>query len=166
MVEYSLNEEETSAVSIDFHTQWKQEKIRAGVKLELKVAQAILVYNMLQDMRHLVIIDFRPNYNECHIRKSVPVDMDNYRKVLLREFAAKKNDTLYQGDDLRRILFVFPAEESTHLVKQIGVLLNEIDLEIFTGCKGLTHIHKAYFLKDFDTEFKTKYHFMCLPQKS
>jgi len=62
MVEYSLNEEETSAVSIDFHTQWKQEKIRAGVKLELKVAQCILVYNMLQDMRHLVIIDFRPDY--------------------------------------------------------------------------------------------------------
>jgi hypothetical protein len=47
MVEYQLNEEETSAVSIDFHTQWKQEKIRAGIKLELKVASAILVYNML-----------------------------------------------------------------------------------------------------------------------
>jgi hypothetical protein len=47
MVEYQLNEEETSAVSIDFQTQWKQEKIRAGIKLELKVASAILVYNML-----------------------------------------------------------------------------------------------------------------------
>lgn len=73
------------------------------------MAQSILVYNMLQDMRHLVIIDFRPDYKESYIRKSVAVDMDSYRLVLLREFAAKKNDTLYQGDDLRRVLFVFPA---------------------------------------------------------
>lgn len=92
--------------------------------------------------------------------------MDTYRSVLLKEFASKHNDTLYQGDDLRRILFVFPAESSVRLAKEIGALLNAIDLEIYSGCKGLSHIHKAYFYKDFDTEFKTKYHFLCLPQTS
>jgi hypothetical protein len=89
--------------------------------------------------------------------------MESYRKVLLREFTSKKNDTLYQGDDLRRILLVFPEKDASHLAKEIGALLNEIDLEIYTVCKGLTHIHKAYFMKDFDSEFKAKYHFMCLP---
>lgn len=33
-----MNEEEATSVSIDFHTQWKQELLRAGIKLELKVA--------------------------------------------------------------------------------------------------------------------------------
>ena len=48
--------------------------------------------------------------------------------ILLKEFASKKNDTLYQGDDLRRVLFVFPSDKSSELVKGIGALLNEIDL--------------------------------------
>lgn len=89
-------------------------------------------------MRHLVIIDFRDkeSFQACHIRKSTNVDMDNYRKVLMQEFASKKNDTLYQGDDLRRVLFVFPDQDSTQLIKEIGSMLNKIDLDIYTGCKG------------------------------
>ena len=86
--------------------------------------------------------------------------------MLLKEFASKHNDTLYQGDDLRRVLFIFPADSSNRLAKDIGSLLNEIDLQIYTGCKGLTHIHKAYYYKDFETEFRNKYHFLCLPQSN
>lgn len=83
-----MEEEAIQAVSIDFHTLWKQELLRSGIKLELKVATSLLVYNMLQDMRHLVILDFRSkeNFNQSHIRKANLVDMDNYRKVLVQQF--------------------------------------------------------------------------------
>lgn len=47
------------ATAIDFHTMYKKEIQRQGIKLDLKVATSILVYNMLQDMRHLIILDFR-----------------------------------------------------------------------------------------------------------
>ena len=83
-----LEEEAIQAVSIDFHTLWKQELLRTGVKLDLKVATSLLVYNMLQDMRHLVILDFRSktNFESSHIRKASNVDIDNYRKVLVQQF--------------------------------------------------------------------------------
>ena len=83
-----LEEEAIQAVSIDFHTLWKQELLRSGVKLDLKVATSLLVYNMLQDMRHLVILDFRSkeNFNQSHIRKASNVDIENYRKVLVQQF--------------------------------------------------------------------------------
>lgn len=41
-------------------------------------------FNLLQDMRHLVIVDLRPKdeYELGHIRKSVHADMETYAKVL------------------------------------------------------------------------------------
>ena len=41
-------------------------------------------YNMLQDLRHLIILDFRPEeqFNESHIRKAVRVTPETYKQVI------------------------------------------------------------------------------------
>ena len=45
---------------------------------------------MLQDMRHLIILDFRnpEDFKESHIRKSLSVNEENYQKCLVELIAA------------------------------------------------------------------------------
>jgi len=90
---------------------YKKEILRQGTKLELKVATSILVYNMLQDMRHLIILDFRKksDFDLAYIRKSINVDLDSFKERLMKEFLKNPN-SIYQGDDLKRVLFIFPAD--------------------------------------------------------
>ena len=73
------------------------------MKLDLKQAPPLLVYNMLQDMRHIVICDFRKDQN--HIRNSIKVDKDNYRQAIVKQFMIKTKP-VYEGDDMKRVLFV------------------------------------------------------------
>ena len=42
------------------------------------------VFNMLQDLRHLILLDFRPEeqFNESHIRKAIRVTLDNYKSII------------------------------------------------------------------------------------
>ena len=50
-------------------------------KVTLKVTNAMNAFNMLQDLRHLIILDFRSEeeYNKSHIRKAVRVDATDYK---------------------------------------------------------------------------------------
>ena len=59
--------------AIDFHTMLAKERIRAKSTLTVKVTASMQVFNMLQDMRHLIIIDLRESedYAQSHIRKSI-----------------------------------------------------------------------------------------------
>lgn len=67
---------------------------------------------MLQDMRHLFILDFRDtvDFSETHIRRSLNVTIENYKEALMTLFAMKDKDhnSHYEADDLKRILYVLP----------------------------------------------------------
>ena len=43
------------------------------------------VFNALQDMRHVILLDFRDEleFNHSHIRKSIRVTLETYKDVLL-----------------------------------------------------------------------------------
>lgn len=74
-----------SSTAIDFHTKLRLEQARSQQTLSVKVATSQQVYNFLQDMRHLVILDFRSEelFKKCRIRKSLKVDLENYAPILL-----------------------------------------------------------------------------------
>lgn len=60
------------------------EKNLAQEKLQFKQTNVMNTYNMLQDLRHLIILDFRSleEYNQSHIRKSIRVVLTDYQKIL------------------------------------------------------------------------------------
>ena len=45
--------------TIDFQSEVRKEKNLNSVKVGLSVSNAMAVFNVLQDMRHLIIVDFR-----------------------------------------------------------------------------------------------------------
>ena len=70
-------------------------------------------FNLLQDMRHLIILDFRDilDFNEFHIRKSVISTLDSYKQEIINCISTKKptHSSQYPNDDLKRVLLIFPA---------------------------------------------------------
>jgi len=57
---------------------YREEKVKMLEKLTLKPSTISNAYNMLQDMRHLLILDLRSEgefQNEGHIRKSIKTDL-------------------------------------------------------------------------------------------
>jgi hypothetical protein len=50
----------SATTAIDFNAEYSKAKNKAANPLALKPAQSLLVYNMLQDLRHITILDFRP----------------------------------------------------------------------------------------------------------
>lgn len=58
-----------------------QERMRATQTLSLKATTALNVFNMLQDMRHLVILDLRESadFAESHIRRSINVTVETFK---------------------------------------------------------------------------------------
>ena len=58
-----------------------QEKLRAQQTLSIKATTALNVFNMLQDMRHLVILDLREEepFAESHIRRSINVTIETFK---------------------------------------------------------------------------------------
>lgn len=59
-------------------------------------------------MRHILILDFRNNYNTCYIRKSFKATIDNYVEIATKNIVNKDCKSQYSNDDARRILFIFP----------------------------------------------------------
>jgi len=52
-------QKEAQSNVIDFHSQLRKEKAMAGQKLVLKNVNHMNAFNLLQDLRHLIILDFR-----------------------------------------------------------------------------------------------------------
>ena len=84
-------------------------------KLTLKVASTTILYNLLQDLRHLVIMDFRApeEFKESHIRKSINVKLDDYQMRLTGALAGPKEvkhpyRSHFEGDDLLRVVCIVP----------------------------------------------------------
>ena len=71
---------------------------------------------MLQDMRHLIILDMRDPeaFEESHIRRSLNVTLENYKDQLLGAMLARNDERYrshYAGDDLMRVLLILPSED-------------------------------------------------------
>jgi hypothetical protein len=70
---------------------------------------------MLQDLRHIIIFDFRSqeDFKQGHIRKSLIVTPEDYQERLTEAMAGPKERvhnfrSHYEGDDIKRVLFIFP----------------------------------------------------------
>ena len=74
----------------------------------------MLIYNMLQDMRHLVIADLRDqeSFNNAHIRKAIRVDMETLKKQVVDHIRHPSVQSKYPDDDLVRVLFVLPRGDT------------------------------------------------------
>lgn len=70
--------------TIDFASQVRREKALAEEKVQLKVTNAMNAFNLLQDLRHLIILDFRTQeeFDKSHIRKAVRADITNYKEKI------------------------------------------------------------------------------------
>ena len=108
---------ETGSTAIDFRTQLAQAKALAQAKMVVKETIPMNVFNMLQDMRHLIIIDFR-QAPDSRIRHSLPATLETYRDLVAQAMAGKLVEASklafkgqYAGDILRRLLFVMPTNE-------------------------------------------------------
>jgi len=136
------------------------------------------VFNMLMDMRHLIIVDFRVNDEETkedtmyRIRYSIVATLDNYRELVSKavtgELCPSKLafKSQYKEDILRRLLFIMPQND---LQKYIGNINS--DLDQFTKEMGKLdpsghQIAKVMYLKNFDTTFYSKYPLVCINHES
>lgn len=75
---------------------------------------------MLQDMRHLIIIDMREvaAFEESHIRRSINANLENFKDQILGAMLLTKDDRYrshYPADDLKRVLFILPLEDSNRI---------------------------------------------------
>lgn len=75
------------------------------------------VFNMLQDMRHLIMLDLRPSaeFEKAHIRHAFNVDLDDWQDVFVKAFEESSGQSQYQDDDLRRLLIILPPRSSQDL---------------------------------------------------
>ena len=71
---------------------------------------------MLQDLRHIVILDFRPSeeFQQSHIRLSLNVTLENYHKIMLDVISGTKERqhpyrSHFEGDSVKRLLFILPT---------------------------------------------------------
>ena len=67
----------------------------------VKTTNAMNVFNMLQDLRHLIILDFRSEqeFNESHIRKAVRVTPETYKQVIASCLVSLKSKVPDAPDD-------------------------------------------------------------------
>lgn len=101
---------------------YKEEKIKVTEKLTLKVASTTTAYNMLQDMRQLIILDFRPTeeFQSSRIRKSIQSSLESYYAYLCIALKSDKFKTHFEHDDFKRVLFVFPKADWKKYEQQIS----------------------------------------------
>lgn len=75
---------------------------------------------MLQDMRHLVILDLRESeaFDESHIRFSINCSTENFQDQAMGAMLATRDTRFrshYANDDLTRVLYIFPADRAKEL---------------------------------------------------
>jgi hypothetical protein len=78
-------DKEQMTTVIDFKKLYEEEKALSKVKLTVKASSLSNTFNMLQDMRHLLIIDLRTEeeFNLSRVRKSVLATPGNYQEKLV-----------------------------------------------------------------------------------
>ena len=126
---------------------------------------------MFQDLRHIIVLDFRTpsDFAASHLRKSVNVSLENYQQVLVSLLAGAKDKqsaykSHYEGDHIKRVLFILPSTSAKQLETQLNTELPELN-EVFLVKALDDRIHKAYFHKDY-SEIEKTYPFLCVGKGS
>ena len=125
-------------------------------------------------MRHVILLDFRSevDFNQSHIRKSSRVTLETYKDELMTAMLSQdktvqaKYKSQYDNDDLKRVVFIFPMPSYRKFETHIKEELDSINTQISEKSGKLVSLHKAFFLKEFDTIFEGKYPLLCVQENS
>lgn len=119
---------------------------------------------MLQDMRHLIILDFRSksDFDRSHIRKALNVTEESYAQELLTHLADSNTcfKSHYAQDQMKRVLFILPSSGWQALEKNINCQIETLSQNAIQ--LGGEPLNKAFFIKDY-LQFEQKYSLVCLP---
>lgn len=124
------------------------------------------LYNILQDLRHCVLVDLRPatEFSESALRESMNYigEEASARTTLLELFKkldlkAIENEKVYNTKRIRRVV-VIPEDSSQEKIDSAFETLLE-----FSKANSVD-VDKIYVLKQPFEEFKTKFPFLCHPR--
>lgn len=143
---------------IDVKAMYAAEKKKRDQSAKILQLAKEAVFNLLQDMRHLLILDTRTEeeFKISHIRGSFHFPLENVEGNL-PEFVKccklSQEKMVDQTDDHRRLLLV--TADSTVDLDPIRPLLKEAQA-----------FHKIMQLKDSFKDFEEKYSFLCVGEES
>lgn len=106
---------------INIKAEYRREKAKAEEKIGLKKTNEMNAFNMLQDLRHLIIVDLRETheFEGNTIRKAVNCSLADYKQMISAKMIElanslkiggdrhdRKAGSHFDNDDFRRVLFV------------------------------------------------------------
>ena len=139
-----------NSMVIDFNAEMRKERLKNLEQIKVKMAERSVVFNLLQDLRHLILIDLRPKelFDQNHIRKSINCDMNNYKEKIAHLIVSLAQNTVkgelpkeyvsteglkykseFPGDDLRRVLFILDDQKSglPQIEKEAPIITEQIE---------------------------------------
>lgn len=144
--------------AIDFKAMYAAEKKKMQEAAKIMQVTRETVFNLLQDMRHLLILDIRPkeDFEKLRIRGSYSFTLEDIDAKIpeFMKFCKQSQDKLLdQTDKLRRLLIV--TQDEGENVDSIRPLLQ--DAKAF---------NKVMQLKNGFGDFQDKYSFLCISEDS
>jgi len=150
---------------IDFEALKKKEAAKYNKTYQFSQIPRETLYNLTQDLRHLVMIDVRPKeeYDKNHIRDS----------FLLTDFENKK-DLLKSFEEVDRKYEIQEEKYSTKKIRRIVIIdfkTNKFDENdpkhklIIDAVKENRDFDKVHYLQGGIEDFSAKYPFLCLDFK-
>jgi len=143
---------------IDVKAMYAAEKKKREQSTRVNQISREAVFNILQDMRHLLIIDTRTpeEFSKSHIRNSWSLQLEENKEVEtdFMKFCKKSQDKLVDPGDLHRRLLIITDDEQSDIT-QIRKIL-----------EGIQAFHKIMQLKSGFQDFYDKYSFLCVSDSS
>ncbi|EAS04458.2 dual specificity phosphatase domain protein (macronuclear) [Tetrahymena thermophila SB210] len=129
--------------------------------MQVKAIQNQTLYNLIQDLRHIVLIQLSKNEKNDHLRQAVRFDFETSKPAEILELIhdmdqkAIQNEQKYKLQKIRRICFIDydPLEEKDKKLEKY--------LQLFSNEKTLAE-YKFYCLKEGLNSFSKKYPFLML----
>jgi rhodanese-related sulfurtransferase len=153
-----------STEAIDFKQLLTSEKMKAITLKKYIPCKSWDVYNMLQDLRHVALIDLRPyaEFSEGYIRDSYNFNVtvkDSLIGVIeyLNKCSkkAEENELKYESKKIRRVIVIPPARnEEAYKTSFEAVLALAASYEI--------DLDKVYIMTDSIADFRMEFDFLCL----
>lgn len=155
-----MSEKYTVGTCIDIKAMMASERKKREQNKKVLQVNREAAFNLLMDMRHLLILDIRSasEFSSSRIRSSMWFDssVEDETELLTNfiKWCKKSQDNLISTDDELRRILVITAEPN----EDIGVLK-----KIFEGTQAF---HKIMQLKNGYSDFESKYHFVCISDES
>jgi rhodanese-related sulfurtransferase len=144
--------------AIDFKAMYAAEKKKMQQSTKIMQTTRETVFNLLQDMRHLLVLDIRPkeDFAKSRIRGSFSFTLEDVESKIpdFMKFWKRSQDKLLdKTDKLRRLLII--TQDAGEDIDSIKPLLQ--DAEAF---------NKVMQLKNGFGDFHDKYSFLCVSDES